>query len=374
VSQLAVTDKGTTLSDHIPTVAIVSPFPPPYGGMALQAEKLYKNLISSGIKSFCVKVNVSFPRLLKFLEKAKGVRTAVRFIFFITNLSSLNRATVIHIFGASYWYFFLVVAPAVIAARLMKKKIILNYRGGEAEEFLARWGFLAIPFLKKAEIIAVPSHFLKEIFERVSKREVMILPNLIDLEIFQYRERARLRPIIIVSRQLEPRYNVTCALKAFRIIKEVFPAAQLKVAGSGSEEHKLKALRQEMSLQDVFFLGALSHNELAPVYHECEIMVNPSNYDNFPGSVLEAFACGLPVVTTKVGGIPYMVKDGETGILVAPDDHEALAKGVISLLQNPTLANSFSVSGRKVAEEYSWRKVKEVFFRAYGINGKKAFL
>ncbi len=103
-------------------------------------------------------------------------------------------------------------------------------------------------------------------------------------------------------------------------------------------------------------------------------MVNPSNSDNFPGSILEAFACELPVVTTRAGGIPFMVKEGETGILIAPHDHEGLAKGVISLLQNPALARSFSVNGRKVAEEYSWKKVKEVFFDMYGINDKKTFL
>jgi glycosyltransferase involved in cell wall biosynthesis len=365
--------KKNISKDQVPTVAIISPFPPPYGGMALQAEKLYKKLAASGIKSFCVKANVSFPRLLNFLEKIKGVRTIVRSMFFLTNLLSLNRATVIHIFGASHWYFFLIVAPSITTAHLMKKKIILNYRGGEAAEFLERWGFLAIPFLKKADIVAVPSIFLKEIFEKVIQREVFILPNLIDLEIFRYRERTTLKPIIVVSRQLEPRYNIACALKAFKIIKEVYPASQLNIAGSGSEEHKLKALQQEMSLQDVYFLGALSHAKLARVYNECDVMVNPSNIDNFPGSILEAFACGLPVVTTRVGGIPFMVKEGETGILIAPHDHEGLAKGVISLLQNAALAKSFSVNGRKVAEEYSWKKVKEVFLSMYGMDDKKAF-
>jgi glycosyltransferase involved in cell wall biosynthesis len=365
--------KKNISKDKVPTVAIISPFPPPYGGMALQAEKLYKKLAASGIKSFCVKANVSFPRLLKFLEKIKGVRTIVRSIIFVTNLFSLNQATVIHIFGASHWYFFLVVAPSITIAHLMKKKIILNYRGGEAEEFLARWGLLAIPLLKKTNVIAVPSHFLKEIFEKVVKKEILVLPNLIDLETFQYRERTILKPIIVVSRQLEPRYNIACVLKAFRIIKEVYPASQLRIAGSGSEEHKLKALQQEMSLPDVSFLGAVSHEELARVYNECDVMVNPSNSDNFPGSILEAFACGLPVVTTRVGGIPFMVKEGETGILIAPHDHEGLAKGVISLLQNPDLAKSFSVNGRKVAEEYSWEKVKEVFLSMYGMDDKKTF-
>lgn len=100
-------------------------------------------------------------------------------------------------------------------------------------------------------------------------------------------------------------------------------------------------------------------------------MINPSNADNFPGSVLEAFSCGLPVVTTNVGGIPFLVKEGETGIMVEPDDHEGLAKGVLTLLQDPYLARLFSLNGRKVAEEYSWEKVKKVLFSMYGLYESK---
>ena len=171
---------------------------------------------------------------------------------------------------------------------------------------------------------------------------------------------------MVISRQLEPRYNIACALKAFKIIKQAYPDAQLMIAGAGPEETRLKNLQKEMLLKDVYFLGALSHAELSSVYDSCDIMINSSNIDNFPGSILEAFACGIPVVTTRVGGIPFMVKEGETGFMVDADDHEGLARGVLTLLQNPEIARLFSISGRRVAEEYSWEKISQTVLNMYG--------
>ena len=347
-------------------VAIIAPCPPPYGGMAVQAEKLYERLTKSGVTSFFIRSNVSFPHILKFLEKVTGVRTLVRFILFSFNLLQLRKATVVHLFGASHLYFFLVVCPSILAAKIMNKKIILNYRGGEADRFLKRWGFIAIPLIKKASVIAVPSFFLKEIFEKAIGERVAVLPNLVDTETFRYRERTNLKPFIVVSRQLEPRYNISCALRAFKEIKNVYPEARLMVAGAGSDENNLKKLQKGMSLKDVYFLGALTHKELSQVYDSCDIMINSSNIDNFPGSILEAFACGIPVVTTRVGGIPFMVKEGETGFMVDADDHEGIARGVLTLLQNPEIARLFSISGRRVAEEYSWEKIKQTVLNMYG--------
>jgi glycosyltransferase involved in cell wall biosynthesis len=337
-------------------------------GMALQAEKLFALLTASGIPTLGIQSNVKFPQLLTFIEKIKGIRTFIRFIIFLSSLFNLKQASVIQIFGASHWYFFLVVAPAILMAGLLDKKIILNYRGGEAEIFLSKWGFLAIPLIRKADIVTVPSLFLKEVLEKATGKEVLIVPNMIDTQIFTYKERKNIKPHIVVSRQLEPRYNIACAIRAFRIIKDTYPEAQLKIAGTGSKKNNLKKLCVDLDLRDVYFLGALSHDQLAQVYDECDIMINSSNTDNFPGAILEAFACGLPVVTTNAGGIPFMVKQGENGILVNPNDHASLAHGVFSLLQNPSMVQSFSMNGRKIAQEHSWQNIKIKLFNLYGIQ------
>jgi glycosyltransferase involved in cell wall biosynthesis len=364
-----MTSRATT-KKRLPAVAIIAPFPPPYGGMALQAEKLFTLLTASGIHTLGIQSNVKFPQLLAFTERIQGIRTFVRFIIFLSSLFNLKQASVIQIFGASHWYFFLVVAPAIVMAGLLKKKIILNYRGGEAEIFLSKWGFLAIPLMKKADIISVPSHFLKDVLEKATDKEVLIVPNVIDTQNFKHKERQDIKPYIVVSRQLEPRYNIACAIRAFKIIKDTYPEAKLKIAGTGSEKKNLKKLSDDLELRDVYFLGALSHDQLALVYDECDIMINSSNTDNFPGAILEAFACGLPVVTTNAGGIPFMVREGENGILVDPDDHAALARGVFTLLHNPSLVQSFSMNGRRVAEEHSWENIKNKLFHLYGIQSQ----
>lgn len=349
-------------------VAVIAPFPPPAGGMALQAEKLSENLLSSGVDVLCIKSNASFPGILSWMEKMKGVRTMMRLILLSKNLLKIRKVAVVQIFGASHVYFFLVVLPSILAARMMKKKIILNYRGGEAATFLNKWGLFAVPILKKADFIAVPSHFLREIFLQATGKDPVILPNIIDIDIFKFRERASLKPNIIVSRQLETRYNVICALKAFEIIKEKYPEARLYIAGSGPEKSKLKKMQKEILLGDVHFLGLLSHKELSRVYDECDIMINSSNIDNFPGSILEAYASGLPVVSTRVGGVPFMMEDRVTGLLVEPNDHEGIAEAVLNLLSDSSLAHSLSLNGRAKAEEHCWEKVRKVLFGLYGIK------
>jgi glycosyltransferase involved in cell wall biosynthesis len=359
------------MNDNRHTVALIAPFPPPTGGMALQAEKLYKKILSSGIGVLCIKSNASFPGILSWLEELKGVRTAMRFILFSKSLLKIREAAVVQIFGASHVYFFLVVLPSIVVACMMKKKIILNYRGGEAERFLKKWGLLAVPVLKKADIIAVPSEFLKEIFLKATGKDAVILPNIIDIDIFKFRERSSLKPKIIVSRQLEARYNVACALKAFKIIKKEYPEAELYIAGSGPEEDNLKKILERMSLSDVNFLGLLSHEQLSHVYNECDIMINSSSIDNFPGSILEAFACGIPVVSTRVGGIPYMIEDGVTGLLVEPNDHEGIAAAVLKLLGDSSLVKSLSLKGRKMAKDHCWEKVRKVLFDLYEFDHER---
>jgi glycosyltransferase involved in cell wall biosynthesis len=164
---------------------------------------------------------------------------------------------------------------------------------------------------------------------------------------------------------LEPIYNQQCIIRAFSLIKRNYPQAKLKVAGAGSEEGKLRELVQQMELRDVEFLGALTHERLARVYEESSIMINASLADNFPGSILEAFMCGLPVVTTSVGGIPWMVNDGVSGLLVPSDDHVSLADAVTRLVESPEMAMNIARNARAIAEKHRWEEIRMVLSSLY---------
>jgi len=353
------------------SLAIVAPFPPPFGGMAVQAEKLCRHLSGEGFQVVRVPANPPFPRPLAGLQRVPGVRTAVRFVIFLASLRLLRGSSVVHIFAASHLYFFAVVAPALVAARLFGVRSVLNYRGGEAGSFFRKWGPLVRLFLPLADVVAVPSLFLREVFAKSCGIHAEILPNLADLEQFRFLDRPELKPVLVVSRQLEPLYNHACILKAFGVVLGRHPLAQLKIVGGGSERERLQQLARSLELSGVEFLGPLDHDKLARVYAQAHIMVNASLIDNFPGSLLEAFMCGLPVVSTAVGGIPLMVQDGVTGLLVPSDDAAALAGGVLRLLEEPGLAGKLARNAHQAAQCHGWEKVRVDLLGLYGVTSRR---
>jgi glycosyltransferase involved in cell wall biosynthesis len=350
------------------SVALVAPLPPPYGGMAVQAQKLRSRLEKEEVQVIFIASNPEFPRILKWCERIPGLRTFIRLLLFVKSLSVIKRADVVHLFAASHLYFFLVVAPTVYVAKFFNKRIVLNYRGGEAECFLGRWGRFAVPFFKAVDSIVVPSAFLQDVFCRCLNLEASILPNLADTEVFSFRPRESVRPLLVVSRQLEPLYNHETILKAFRLIKERYPEARLAVAGAGSEKSRLQKLCNDFELEGVEFFGALTHEQLACVYESSDIMVNASRADNFPGAIIEAFLCGLPVVTSNVGGIPHLVRQEVSGVLVEPEDYKGLAEAVINLVEQPEVARRLIENGRRIAECYRWENIRVHVYEAYGFE------
>src|SRR5688572_17073050 len=118
--------------------------------------------------------------------------------------------------------------------------------------------------------------------------------------------------------------------------------AELWVAGTGSEDARLRRLAEELAPGSVRFVGRVEPGGMPALYDACDVFVNASVIDNQPLSVLEAFAAGLPVVSTPTGDIASMVKNGETGLLVGPEDPAALADAVESLLGDHTRARALA--------------------------------
>jgi glycosyltransferase involved in cell wall biosynthesis len=108
--------------------------------------------------------------------------------------------------------------------------------------------------------------------------------------------------------------------------------------------------------------------KLAVHYAEHDIFVNASNADNFPGALVEAACSGLPIVTTRAGGIPDMIRDHENGILVGLNDHEKLAAAVIELTENPERARRLAENARSWAGQFSWAATLRALLRNYALN------
>jgi glycosyltransferase involved in cell wall biosynthesis len=280
-------------------------------------------------------------------------------------LARVRAYDVIHVFSASYLSFVLSPTPAILIAKLCGKKVMLNYRSGEALDHLTRWKRTALPVIRLADKVVVPSGYLVEVFRQFGIRAEAIA-NTVDLTRFKFRNRAPLRPVILSNRNLESLYNVESILRAFAIIQNRVSEAHLIVAGDGSERKRLESLSAELQLSNIEFIGQVPPEKMPELYDQADMFINASNIDNMPVSHIEAFASGLAVVTTDAGGIPYIVADDRNGLVVSCNDHEALALGVVRLLEDAELAERIIKTARADCEKYAWAAVREDWVAAYG--------
>jgi glycosyltransferase involved in cell wall biosynthesis len=338
------------------TIAVVAPNLDILGGQSVQARSLMDALERNGWRVLFVPINPRFPRSLRWARRVPVVRTLLNECLYLAGLTRLRQADAVHVFSASYWSFLLAPVPAIVAARLFAKPVILNYHSGEAQDHLARYGVLVHPWLRRVDDIVVPSAYLQEIFARHGYA-TRVVRNIIDTSGFRYRERLPLRPVLLSNRNLEAHYRVDVTLDAFARLRRRWPEARLKIAGYGRERARLQQRAEAAGLEGVEFLGRVEPDVMPALYEEADIFVNASVVDNQPVSILEAFAAGLPVVTTPTGDIPALVRDGETGTLVPPDDPEALAAAIAALLESPQQAARMARIARRAVQRFTWGEV-----------------
>jgi phenylacetate-CoA ligase len=337
-------------------ICLVSELPPPPGGMAVQARMLTEGLRREGHRVINVRCNAlahDSP-----LRKLPGLRAAINFVLYLTLLvPGVMRAQIVHIFSNSWLGFILFTCPAVFLARLFRRRLIVHYHGGAAAAFLEKWHWLAVPTLRAAGTLVVPSGFLAEVFRRYGLRPVEVV-NILPLAELPYRKRAPLKPRLVMARHLEPDYNSACGLRAFAILHRKHADATLIVAGDGSERSALVKLAAELGISGaVNFTGNVANDRMRALFDQADIFLNSSRVDNQPVSILEAWACGLPVVSTGAGGIRWLVTDGVDGMLAPNEDAEQLGAHLLSLLENPALAELLARNGRERAGSYDWPAV-----------------
>jgi len=354
-------------------VVLVGPSPPPHGGMANQARLLGRLLEGEGVRVEWVPTNP--PYRPRWIARSRGLRAIVRLFPYAASLwRAAGRSDLVHVMAASGWSWHLHAAPAVWIATARGTPVVVNYRGGGARSFFERALWIVRPTLRRARAVAVPSAFLERVF-RAHGIEPSVVPNIVDLEMFHpaaETDPARTRdpeaPELVVARNLEPVYDVATALRALARIRVKWPRAHLSVAGSGPERARLEALVSELGLQGaVTFTGQLQNHEMVGLYRNASVAMNPSRVDNMPISILEALACGVPVVSTNVGGVPDLVSDGRTALLVPPEDPDAMAAATISLLEDPKRAEALRAAGLARVREYAWPRVRERWRDVYRI-------
>jgi glycosyltransferase involved in cell wall biosynthesis len=247
-----------------------------------------------------------------------------------------------------------------VLLRLLRKPFILTLHGGGLPDFAKRWPNRVRKLLAKASKVTVPSPYLSKHMSPY-RADLILIPNAIDLVRYSFHLRRRPHPSLVWLRAFHSLYNPTIAPKVVAQLKRDFPSVKLVMFGHDQGDGSLQETQQcAVALgvtSNMEFPGAIPKAEVPARLIQGDIFLNTTNVDNTPVSVLEAWASGLCVVSTNVGGIPYLLQNEENGLLVAPDDAAAMTQAVYRILTEPGLAERLSQNGREKAEQFDWSKV-----------------
>jgi len=241
--------------------------------------------------------------------------------------------------------------------RLLGKPYILTLHGGSLPEFALRYPRRVRRLLRSAKFVTAPSGYL---LERMSayRSDLILLPNPLKLEAYPFRPRVQASAKLIWLRAFHRTYNPTLAPRVVKQLASEFPEIHLDMIGPDKGDGSAEEVRQIISALEVSRrvsqVGVVAKTTIPQYLDRGDVFLNTANVDNAPVSVLEAMACGLCVVSTNVGGLPYLLENELDALLVPPDDSQAMAAAVRRILTSPQFAETLSQNARKKAEQHDW--------------------
>jgi glycosyltransferase involved in cell wall biosynthesis len=276
----------------------------------------------------------------------------------------LSFCDVAHITGASAGQILKDALPTLVLARFLGKRTVLHFVTPEIETLLEKHRRLLSPVLKLADVRVVGSRHLQKALTRVGlSASVLVAP--VSPDGVTFRVRKRLQPKILVVTALEPDANVQAAVRAFRLVKQKYPRAELVVIGEGSQRHNLENLVNRAQIAGVEFRGKVAVAGVARVMDECDLFLHAPLADESPTALVKAFAAGLPVVTSDADGLLHMVRDRVNALIVPIGDHVGLSDAMLELVENEELCIKLSEQGRIEIEKYSWSRVRQDWVNLY---------
>jgi len=331
----------------------------------MQAQRLIAALRAEGLRVALL----PFPpdpksALGRLARRIGGLRTISNVLWLLTRIPRTMRHTdVLHLFGTAGTAFWWAPFPLLFASKATRTPTVLHWHDGRIEGQLDRhpWTNWGIGLASK---LVAPSGYLVDVFRR-HDLESQTIVNTVDPDRFRYRERREIRPRFLHNRGFEDLYNVPCTLRAFARVQKKYPEASLALPHDGPLRGELEELAADLGLRNVDFLGPVAPDDMAELYDQADIYWMSPNVDNMPLSALECFASGLPIISTRAGGVPYIVEDGRTGLLVDLDDHQAMAQAAFRLLEEDGLATRLAENGRAELARYEPQAVAKEWIALY---------
>ncbi len=255
---------------------------------------------------------------------------------------------------------FLWAEAACWSLRRRRTPYILTLHGGRLPDFARRWPRRTSRLLGAARAVTTPSRYLRRELSPY-RSDLRIVPNALDLAAYAFKPRRRPRPRLVWLRAFHRIYNPQLAPRVLARLARRYPEVELTMIGPDKTDGSLERTRRQAAAlrvaDRITFTGWVAKSEIPGLLSRADVFLNTADTDNAPVSVTEAMACGLCVVSTDAGGMPDLVEDGESALLVGRDDSAAMATAVERVLDDPELAARLSSNARREAEARDWSRV-----------------
>lgn len=204
-----------------------------------------------------------------------------------------------------------------------------------------------------------PSHFLEKKFKEHGFANVSFVPNAIQLEKYPFGQREKAVPNLLWVRSFSKIYNPIMAVEVLARLKKQFPQASLCMVGPDKDGSLSQTIERAQNLGvEVQFTGSLTKSEWIEKSKEYSIFINTTHFDNMPVSVIEAMALGLAIVSTDVGGIPFLVENEKEGLLVQDNDVEAMVEAIMRLVHDKSFYDEIRLNARAKVFDFEWQQIK----------------
>ena len=259
----------------------------------------------------------------------------------------------------NFWYAFIISQ----LCRLLKLRYICKLHGGNLPNRLDNNPKLCDLIFNHSHYNLAPSLYLLEAFSIKKYKNLKYVPNTIELKDYQFTKRTISSPKLLWVRSFSSIYNPLMAVKVFYYLQKEYPNAELCMVGPDKENliKDCKELAHGLKI-NVQFTGMLPKEEWVELSKEYNVFINTTHYDNTPVSVIEAMALGLSIVSTNVGGVPYLIHQNINGLLVQDNNVVEMVEAVKKIINDKELRNLMLLNSRKLVEEFDWEKIKFVWF------------
>jgi len=289
-------------------------------------------------------------------SKKNKVLRMIDMLYATYKYSNKVSTVLIDTYSTQNFYYAVLVAKF---CRILHIPYIPILRGGMLPDRLKKSPKLCESLFNGATFNIAPSMYLYEAFSKEGYSNLKYIPNTIDIKKYDFLLRKEIKANLLWVRSFSEIYNPHLAIKIVEsLIKQGLNVNLCMVGPDVGGLLEVCKTEVEKKNLPITFTGKLSKEKWIELSKNYSIFINTTNFDNTPVSVIEAMALGLPVVSTNVGGIPFLIDDNETGILVNPNNENLFVEKINYLLNNPLATEYLSVNARKIVETFDWEKVK----------------